>query len=270
MNPTQHRGNLGSASNGAALSPNLWADFPILEIQRGFTAGVYYFEDFLCFRTTTNVNAGQAHWAGGYKLFGSDGAAVAAADEIGGAITLSSDGDNEGVSFSFMQFPFQISRSHKMLCFEARLKTSTITDTKHGWFVGLLESCTLSATVPITATGTLADQNLVGWHRLEGDGDAADFVYKANGVAQVTLGADAATLAADTYIKLGFRWNPTNSNKLEYFVNNLKIGEYTMASAAGTDFPNDVRMAPVFALLNATGTTPGNTTIDWMAAGQLR
>jgi hypothetical protein len=257
-----------TVSNTSRLpSPAIWGDCPWASIREGVHDGIAWFEDFITFRLSTNVNAAEAHWSNGLKLFGSDGAPVASGDEVGGSIVVSSDGDNEGLGFGWWNYPIQISRAHKRMWFEIRLKTSTIADTKHGFFTGLIDASALSATVPIAAAGTLADENFVGFHRLEGDGDAVDTVYKADGVTQVTVGTDAVTLVADTYVKLGMKYSPEHprgSYRLTFYKDNLILASSKeIPSAAGTDFPNDVRLGFVFALLNATATTPGNVEIDW-------
>lgn len=267
-NVAVYAGNQGANDvndNDSKFSPFIWKDCPIREILDGTVEGWLIEDDFL---NTIPVAAGAEAVAGRYYGFASTGGSVALADEVGGAMTASSDGDDEGASIRTAGRPFQISRSHGKLWFEARVKTSTIADTKHGFFVGLSDSLTLSATVPLTAAGALADENLVGFHRLEGDGDKVDFVYKADGVTAVTVEADAATLVADTYIKLGMVYNP-DTYVLTFYVNGVATDTYTVASAAGTDFPNDVRLGLIFAVLNATGSTPGTTTIEKWRCAQL-
>lgn len=255
-----------------APSPKLWG-----KVDKSISAApgrwVHVFQDFTEFPT---VAAGaEATIYGGWKGFASTGGAATVADIVGGGLTLGSDGDDEGVSIGMIHYPFQISRSHGKLVFEARIKTSTIADSKHGFFLGLIDSSTLSATVPIAAAGTLADENFVGFHRLEGDGDKADFVYKANGVTQVTQLADAATLVADTFTKLGFVFEPADDAltafSLRCYQDGVELPQtttYSVPSAAGTDFPNDVRLGAVLAILNATGTSPGDSTIDWIRIAQ--
>jgi hypothetical protein len=127
----------------------------------------------------------------------------------------------------------------------------------------------LTATVPITAAGAIADVNIVGFHRLEGDGDQFDTIYKADGVTQVTVQADAAVIVADTWVKLGMVFDPSN-NSLSFYRNGVKLSTtYTVVAAAGTDFPNDVRLGFVIAVLNATASTPGSSEIDWVRIAQL-
>ena len=267
---------MGAADSTRQVSDSsmLWRGMPWRDIKEGVRSGFAVHYELGKIKASANVNAAIAPWGDGFNLFGSDGAAVAVLDELGGGKTFSSDGDNEGVSLQQIALPFQISRDHKLFVAECRLKTSTITDTKHGFFWGLAQALTLSATVPITAAGAIADTNIVGFHRLEADGDMLDTVYKADGVTQVTVQADAVTLVADTYVKLGIRYEPVgdqaNAYALSFWRNGVRLSSSkTIPAAAGTDFPNDVRMGLVFALLNATATTPGTTSIQWMRAAQL-
>lgn len=207
----------------------------------------------------------------GLRVFSSTGGLFTAVDENGGVRKLGSDGDDEGSSVSRGIYPFKIIVDDGELVFEARVKSSTIADTKHGFFLGLIEDVAPTAILPIAAAGTLSDNNLVGFHRLEGDGDKVDTVYKANTVTAVTVQADAATLVADTYIKLGMVFNRGNDNTLRYYSNGVELTTSKLIpSAAGTDFPNDVRLGWIFAVLNATATTPGDASIDWIRVAQRR
>lgn len=268
MNTQQYKGSQGAGLLDTSRGPSqsLWADCPLLEIISGAVDGVILFDDF---QNGPRVPAGAEAAAGQYRGFASTGGLVADGGEIGGTLDLSSDGDDEGASFRTSCAPFQIKRNLGKLWFEARVKTSTIADTKHGIFVGLMADNALTATVPLTAAGAIADVNIVGFHRLEGDGDYFDTVYKADGVTQVTVGADAAVIVADTWVKLGMVFDPSN-NVLSFYRNGVKLANsYTVVAAAGTDFPNDVRMGFVMAVLNATGTTPGSSEIDWVRVCQL-
>jgi hypothetical protein len=273
---------ISPANNGTSnttareWSPNIWHDCPWASIREGVIPGLAWEFNFGLMRTSADIAAAEAYWAHDLKVFGSTGGSIAVGDEYGGSATFAADGDNEGVGLGWMGYPLQIDRGKGKLWFEVHLKTSTITDTKHGFFVGLIDSSALSATVPIAAAGTLADENFVGFHRLEGDGDKLDTVYKANGVTQVTVGTDAVTLVADTYKKVGMKFEPGvdpisgGTNYLSFYADNLRLADdKEIPSGDGTDFPNDVRLGFVFALLNATGSTPGSTTLACARVAQL-
>lgn len=264
-NVMQYSGSsLADTSRGP--SPGIWADFPAADIRQGIRDGYEIFDDFL---NGPRVAAGAEAVAGLYRGFADTGGLVQDGGEIGGVLDFSSDGDNEGASLRTSTNPFQISRLHGKLWFEARLKTSQVADTKHGIFIGLKEDGAMTAITPITAAGAIADVNIVGFHRLEGDGDQFDTIYKANGVTQVTVGADAAVVVADQYIKLGFVYNPKDFT-LTFYRNGVKLANvYTVVAAAGTDFPNDVRLGLCMAVLNATASTPGSTKLDWWRCAQL-
>ena len=229
MNSVQYRGSqaLGLLDVSRGPSQSIWGDCPILEIINGITDGVIHFDEFQAGpRVAAGAEASYAGGGGGYRGFADTGGLVADGGEIGGTLVMSSDGDNEGASFRMACSPFQIARNQGKLWFEARIKTDTITDTKNGIFVGLMADNALTAVSPITALGAIADVNIVGFHRLEGDGDYFDTIYKADGVTQVTVQADAAVIVVDTYVKLGMVFDPTN-NTLSFYRNGVSSEPHT-------------------------------------------
>lgn len=283
---TPNAANLLVEDTSRGPTSSIWGDCPVAEIQEDPGIGMYFFEDFL---NVPNGAAGAQALYGNYWMFADTGGSVteatqAAGAQLGGIKVLSSDGDNEGASFQTVPKPFEIDRTNngKKFWFEARIQTSTIADTKHNIFVGMIENCTLSATVPITAAGAIADQNCVGFFRPEtartvaGTGGAVmNVVYKANGVAAVTLASDAVTLVAATWVKLGMKFTPSQGQPgvwyLQFHKNGVEIvaARYQVVAAQGTDFPNDVGLGVFMAVLNATGSTPGTSSIDWIGAAQL-
>ena len=207
----------------------------------------------------------------GLRIFTDTGGTFTAVDAEGGVRLLSSNDDNEGASVSRGMYPFKIIQNAGELVFETRLKMSTIADTTIGVFAGLIENVAPTAIVPITAAGVLSANNLVGFHRLEGDGDKFDTYYKADNVTAVAVQADAVTLVADTYIKLGMTFNRGGDNILRYYSDGLELtNSKFIPSAAGTDFPNDVRLGWIVAVLNGAGSSPGTVSLDWVRCAQRR
>lgn len=263
-----------TATNSSRSLSGFWSDCPIDAIRNGSVDGFYHFDDFVMFEPKGS-GFSVAAIGHGYKGYTSTGGAIADALVPGGALTFSSDGDDEGAALVGIQSCVQVSTAHKNMWFEARIKTSTITDTKHGIFCGLMETVTPSTSIPIisgTALGPLADKNFIGFHRLEADGDMLDCVHKADGVTQVTDLADAITLVADTYVNVGIKWDLA-AGYLYFYKNGVVVKSVASslvgASASPTSFPNDIPLTFCFGVANATGTTPGNSTIDWWACSQL-
>ena len=70
----------------------------------------------------------------------------------------------------------------------------------------------------------------------------------------VEVASDIGTLAVDTYVKLGFVFNP-NGNVLTPYINGVAQSDTkTIPDATGTDFPADTETA----------------TLDWWRCAQLR
>lgn len=266
----QMKDNLGSADNGRLPSPSIWGDCPILSLLEGTIAGVYWFDDFVRgFITptiTTLINVD------GYACFGSSGATITWDDATGGGIVLTEATDNESVSMTCEQHPFWLNSSKGKFWFEARVKVSTVA-ANHAFVVGMMDTTALSAAVPVTATGAIADMNFVGFHRPEANTTAIDASYKANGVTYGGLNAyevnsDIGTLVADTYVKLGMKFSPVD-NKLRFYIDNIEqANTKTLGAAAGTDFPDDIGLAPVIG--QTLGASASKTiTMDWWRVAQL-
>ncbi len=276
----QPNNNLLSTEDTSSIwTPGLFKGINVDGIRMGAVDGILIEKFFQKgFKPSTNVNAAEAYWEDGWMVFGDNGFAITtvAGVAMAGGVSLGSDGDNEGGSVRHQFAPFKIARSKKSFAIEFVLETSTITDSKHGIFAGLIEDVAATATVPIAAAGTLADKNFVGFHRLEGDGDKFDFVYKADGVTQVTVLADAVTIVAATELRLGFRYDVANDfdQSGKYWLRAWKNGrpvsgtEKQIPSADGTDFPNDIGLGIIFSVLNATASSPGTTTIKRVRAVQ--
>lgn len=253
--------NLGTAAASARLpSPNIWGDCPLEAIRNGGVDGFIFEDDFIrgfitpTITTLIDVNE--------YSCFGSAGATLTFDDVSGGAIVLTEATDNESISISTEQHPFWLNSSKGDLWFEARIKTSTITTAEQAFLVGLMDTTAQSAVVPITATGTIADLNFVGFHKPEANTTAFDASYRADGVAAVEVNADIGTLVADTYVKLGMKFTAVN-NTLAFYVNNAKqTSTKELGAAAGTDFPDDIGLAPVLAMTLANSAAE-TMTMDW-------
>src|SRR3954471_5500127 len=161
VTPRQNR----TARTDRGMSPAIWADCPVDRIREGALAGRWIDDDFL--RRPITVPTTEAAYGPDYRGFTSTGGTINIATNVKeGAITLGSDGDDESASIQQLGAPFRVDRLMGKLWFEARVKVDTISTLQYDAFVGLMELATLTATVPITATGGLiADKNFVGFHR---------------------------------------------------------------------------------------------------------
>tara|TARA_R100000458_G_C8207791_1_gene196263 strand:- start:42 stop:824 length:783 start_codon:yes stop_codon:yes gene_type:complete len=245
----------------ASPSPIIWADCPVREfIEKG--NGVHYFEDFV-------AGGAASATAGSFGVFLDASATFTYADEVNGAGVLTEDGTaNEGNSL-FGAPAFKVSRDSGTLWFEARVKFDTAAADKQGWFVGLMDATATSEVIPLTAASALSDHNMVGFHKPEENSAAFDTSYKANGVTAVEVNSNVGALVADTYVKLGMKFDPKD-NLLRFYINGEEqASTKEIPSAAGTDFPNDVAMKFVVAhLLEAAEAR--TVTVDWIKVAQRK
>jgi hypothetical protein len=244
-------------------SPAIWDHIEALDERPGRVVGL--FDEFVDAAFTVPTTEGNF---GRYKAFSSSGATITVLDEAGTGITITEATADESVCIATRGLPFQIINTGGMLAFEARIKTSSVANTAHNTIVGLMDARTLIVGDPLTVAGALISTlNFVGFQRLEADGDAMDTTFQENGETQVVVEADAAVLAADTFIKVGMLFEP-QKKLLTFFVNGVpRATTKTISDTAGDAFPNDVRLGMVFCHM-AAATSPGTQSIDWWGCKQ--
>lgn len=260
-----------SDNSSSGLSFGVWQSCPIEEYALMRRGGIFWMEDFRY--ATAAASSGTAVNVGActYMPIYSTGCSVAAGTDANGSIVLTHDGtDNDGVAVAFganaallPKVPIALTGStYNNVWFEMRVKTSQVAAAA-GMFAGLvLPSITISATVPIAADGTLADTSMIGFHLPEGDPDSIDAVYRTASATAVTAQADAAAIAADTYVKLGLRYDG-RVRKMYWYVNGVNVTPAGVAYNA-TDFPDNITFAPILATVLGSGTAC-TYTWDWVA-----
>jgi len=273
----------GANTDQNTRSPSIWGRCPWNSLRTKRVGGVAIFEDFSTLNITPPTTEGNMTFNNGWSVFTSTGGtitapALSAATKAGvptNGITIGSDDDNEGVGIRSLSVPFALNRANQKFWFEVCLKKSSIANTIAEVFVGLMENTACTASVPITSTAaTLADKNLVGWYSTESAGSTANSTYKADGVTAVTVGSAEATFVADTFTKLGFKYEPFGDRAGSYCLSFYQDGSRCSSTkiipdSNGTDFPTDIALGPVIAIRNAAGSSPGTATIKWLAAAQL-
>lgn len=286
--------------NNRLFSPKLWRGLAPPLTSGPFTSpsgnpAIGMFDDFLGFGGTLSSTTG-SYYSGVNRYLSYQTAstlltnvaltptpASVAPTSMGAIILQPTSGvtDNDQISLQwggheltpFGSFPFSvIPNMSNDLAFECRLKVNTIADNIGDIFIGLAGAAGVApaaVSVPITQTAdTLATTvSLLGFHKLSGDGDKFDLAYeRASGT--VARKADVATLVADTYIKLGFRYSG-RSKTVSIFVDGAEVSASRVVSSVtgATPWPNDY-MAPMIATMQVDGTTGITPTVDWWACAQ--
>ncbi len=168
-------------------------------------------------------------------------------------------------------FPYSvIPKMSGDLVFEARFKISTVTASLGNFFIGLAGAAgvdTASADAPIAADVMATTLSHIGFGKFGAETTDVLLSYeRASGT--VASKANVATIAADTYIKMGFRWNSLNGI-LTPWIDGVEVtgSRVSAAITAATPWPNDF-MTPVVAVRQIDGTTELKLTLDWWACAQ--
>ncbi|KKL68673.1 hypothetical protein LCGC14_2122660, partial [marine sediment metagenome] len=152
--------------------------------------------------------------------------------------------------------------SQKKWWFEARVKVASITTDDIGWFVGLTQEGQAADGSPLTdATAAVNDIDHVGFNVLNDAGSELDFTWNLNGQSAQTT-ANVHTVVADTYIRMGFKFEPQD-NKVHVFIDGVEktSAAFLMSHASA---PADT-LAVTIALKALTNVAAADImTIDWV------
>lgn len=162
------------------------------------------------------------------------------------------------------------SQAPRLTVFEARVRMSSVADDVGAFFVGLGQAGSAVADQKVDNTGVLADRNFIGFNTVHRNGGAAgtnallNTQYRRSGQAQQTVGS-AVTITADTWYKLGFVYDPLDSERVKFYINNIQQGATLDAAAvAATLFPSNGRLTFVAGVKNGSAAA-ASLDIDWWA-----
>ncbi len=280
---TMHQGQSG----GRGLSPRLWdrARGQMLTPD-GFNNAYSFFDDFLSFQgVTLTTAAGQLQPPNGYFAYievdATVGSILQLATTVGGVIKLLSSTDaadgldhqtvlGTGGNVGVMGVISDTAGADKMLIFEARIRVPSIANSVGSVFVGLGEEGLCAAATPLATDTThkLASKDLIGFTILEDDGDALKFQYRKAGQATQTVGTFGTALAADTWYKVGFVYDPIapESQRISWYVDNEEqTSKVTATNIAAATFPDGEELAMYASVIATADAVPHSLQLDWWA-----
>lgn len=254
----------GGSNTGRGPSTGLWAACPVIDYMLDPTKGMVCFNDFHGGYALAN-NQTSTYLGGGVQGFTGATAGTTIASlttDPNGVAVLSTTTDAESVGVSLLgsknvagQF---VLTSGKKSWFEARIKVNSIADSLSDLFCGFAEEALLAEDGLIADAGALADKDYIGFVKVQADGDKLDTVHRKASGAAVTVKADAVTLVADTWIKVGFYCDGTT---VTFYANGTALAD-TCALATAT-VPTGEEMAFYF-ILNSGDGGDATASIDWV------
>lgn len=277
MNKQQYSGT--SVADTSSGNSNFWADCPIGELNSGSRRGIHFFDDFIDFglpgTQTTEINLGR------YKVYNTGSGTVktnkfpnSSGDQSGGVISMLCDTAGDQSVIGTHACPFTLSSTSLKLWFEARIATTSIATAMTHIFMGLGNNAdvTFGAAIPLAdadATGTAVA--LLGFNRLEDGLGVLNSAYTDEAATYTNVLASVGSIAADTWVKVGFTWDRAKgANALEFYVNGVKSGTVVSASTiAGLTHLDASGLGPVFAQFADSGGTGNYAYLDWWRCAQL-
>ena len=226
--------------------------------------GYSYFNDFL------TGSAGMTTYAG-------TGCTVTGNAQAGGAIRVSMDGTaNDEASFGpadagSAPYAFNLTSSLGKVAYEIRLKKSLVSNNSLAFVAGLGAAGLVADAVLADSTGALADTNFVGFQVLNAAGATVNFVWRKSGQTLVTGISGVATLTADTYVRLGFVYDPTEATtkRIRVFVNGEENATgITSTQVSAATFPSATQLNPLVACIVGSGAAAATLDADWLFAHQ--
>ncbi len=238
-----------------------------------------FFDDFL-YKAATTLYDGYfmlLTGTGTYTRIASDyDPASVSTTSLGTMEFLVSDDNAESImSFgNAVDAPFNLGMGRDV-AFECRLTSENVAADDFCLFVGLAE-LGAQATTKINDNGQdlVNEFDLLGFQHLMTDSTAMNGLYQVGGqtagtsVSNTGLAA-LATLVANTYVKLGFRWD-AGQGILRWYVNGVEdVGaRLERRNLSSGTFPDDNFMTPMIML----GTDQANDSVvnmDWWACAQM-
>jgi hypothetical protein len=267
----QHKGPTGASSGQTrGLSARIWGRLPVKNWSVGL-GGRYFFDDFL--NHPAHISA---QTIGNYASYIDTGVTLkqSASEPTGALEVAGNDADNdEGSIISGGGAGGMVALDATgagRVAFECRFKKASIADNALGFFVGLSEESSQAANALVDNTGVVADKDFIGFSVLADDGDSLDFTWRTSGQT-VQVHADIATMAADTYMKMGFLYDPAHPDdkKIKIFIDNgVEESVYvTKTQLAAATFPDDEELCLFLATKQMAGTDAVLSQLDWWALG---
>lgn len=260
------------------LSPGIWHDILAHRLDDPSQVG-FFFDDFQNF--SQHVSDQDVQQYSSYIDTGVTLKQLAVEDRSEGEYGLlevaGNDADNDegsiitGGNSGTLALISDTSGQDFMLGFECRIKKASIADNALAFFIGLSEEGLAAADTLVNDTGEVADKDFIGFQVLHAEGEQVNSIFRKAGQAKQTVKANVETLVADTWVKLGFLWQPgeVTAQRIAFFVNGVKQADYvTGTQIAAATFPDGEELALLLAT-KVGAAAESKFQMDWWAVGQM-
>lgn len=275
------------ANTNSSISPAIWGDLPIEDWALGY-GGTFVFDDFNNFGgllAATGACVDNGPYAGFTTTSGASLVQPSATStDLNGVVKMTpgASSGKEAYLQSNMGIGFEVLTPTTLnvgttFAFECRVAVSVIASTNTGLFFGLGDPGVGIVTGGLVTTTGLpkAANNFIGFNVRMDAVAAVDCIVQAGSQTIQLVNAAAIALVANTYVKLGFRYQSSGSGytparSLKFFVNGVEQATaVTSTNIAAATFPSAVTMSRLAMVKNGAGAT-GVGLMDWWGLGVSR
>jgi len=261
-------------------SKSIWADCPIAQIHEDPCIGYGIYDNFLDFGATATAHLGLVY---------EGSCTMGTAAKPGGGLAVFGTTDNEEAAIQrgagFVIAANKTDTTAKKLWFECCVKRSVIVTDKGAFFVGLAGEGAGIADFIADGGTDISDVDVLGFFSDPVDdvlGSHIHTITQKTGAAYDTIVDTFATVVADTYVKLGFVYDPSDTGsfsdtqRIKFYLDGVEQstyvgeddGDQTVYCGDTTNFPGGEEMGLLLAVKNQHA-DDFTTTLKWWRCYQV-
>ena len=270
----------GAEDTSRFRSGPIWATFPMTRHLYNPGHFVWWWDDFDVTPALTSATTAINRYPYMSYIDTSNTIVKLATEKMLGVLRLSADAtDNDGPVVSMAGDANCVVISDTAgddmpLWFESRWRKSSVTDNQCAMFNGLCEETrAIDDGLLIDDTGVLADIDHIGFNVAQDNGEELNFAFTKSGQTDTELIAAMDSLAADTWYKDGFKYQPAVTSKpaaqrVAVFLNGSEQSTYVTATQiAAATFPDAEELQWAFGIKCGEATAVTGD-VDWVGFAQ--
>jgi len=262
---------------------NFWADCPRGDIRNGSMRGWFHDDDFTE-APLIGTQTAQIGWNKG-KVFATSGAFVVPATilnsiEYGGTnlqLLSAAANDRHGYAQAYPSFFITgNAATSNTLWMEARIALTSIANATTGLMLGLAEvdQLALAAGVPFSTNDSIAITNtasFIGFNKATTGLGVGNTAVSDRATSMTNIGASEVTFAANTFVKLGMKYDIRGgTSMITFYVNGVKTTtRYTAANIAATTNLKANPLGLILATIGGSAISTNSVHMDWWKCYQL-
>lgn len=250
----------GRAGEAAAPSPSIWKDCPMGSISKTPGRYIHIWDDF----DSTHTTLAAAGMWGRWLVKGTQSIVAALADESSGVITVGGTGTAQDDAYLHSNALYDLTMNNgKRFWFEVRVNLADA-DLDGGLIAGLAQYSACAADLIVDeaeAIVTLKDFiGFMGFSASSLMGDMEAIYQQEADAAHTDVDTSVATLADDTYVKLGMRFD--GKKTVTFYADGVVAATLDIDDLTDNSFVN--KLAVVFGMKDVAGDATDLSQVDWV------